>query len=449
MALTGIDIFKKLPKTNCGDCGVPTCLAFAMAIAAGKADLESCPHVSDEAKEALGAASAPPIRPFAIGVGDDAVKVGGETVEFRHEKTFVSPTPIAILVTTDEDDATVEAKVKKLDEFQYDRVGVLLKPEMVAIKDTAGDAGKFEALVKKVQDLKKAPTVLISENVDALKAGAAACGDNKPVVYPVTADNADAMAEFGKESGCPLGVKADGAEAVSAITEKLMGAGIKDMVLDTGARQLKQAFEDQVAIRRAALRNLFRPVGFPTICFPCEMTDDPVTETLYAATFIAKYGGIVVLSDLSGETVFPLLLERLNIFTDPQRPMATPEDIYPIGNPTENSPVLITSNFSLTYFIVAGEVESSRVDSWLLVKDTEGLSVLTGWAAGKFVADAIAPFVNKCGITDKVKHRKLIIPGYCAQISGELEEELPDWEIMIGPREAAHIAAFLKSWTPD
>jgi len=449
MALTGIDIFKKLPKTNCGDCGVPTCLAFAMAIAAGKADLESCPHVSEEAKEALGAASAPPIRPFAIGVGDDAAKVGGETVEYRHEKTFASPTPIAILVTTDDDDAAVEAKVKKLDELQYERVGVIMKPDIVAIKDTAGDAGKFEALVKKVQDIKKAPTILISDSTDALKAGAAACGDNKPVVYPVTADNADDMAAFGKESGCPLGVKADGPEAVAAITEKLMEAGIKDMVLDTGARDLKKAFEDQVAIRRSALRNLYRPLGFPTICFPCEMTDDPVQETLYAATFIAKYGGIVVLSQLEGETLFPLLLERLNIFTDPQRPMATPEGIYEIGKPGENSPVLITSNFSLTYFIVAGEVESSRVDSWLLIKDTEGLSVLTGWAAGKFVADAIGPFVSKSGITDKVKHRKLIIPGFAAQISGELEEELPDWEIMIGPREAAHIAAYLKNWTPD
>ncbi len=447
MALTGIDIFKRLPKTNCGDCGVPTCLAFAMALAAGKADLEKCPHVSDETKEALGAASAPPIRPFKIGVGDDAVAVGGETVEFRHEKTFVAPTPIAVLVSADDDDAVIEAKVKQLDDLQFDRVGVILKPNIVAIKDPAGD--KLADLVAKVQGIKKAPLILISDSVDALKAGAAAAGDNKPVLYPVTADNADAMAEIGKETGCPLGLKADSYDALSELAEKLIKAGIKDMLLDTGARDLKQAFQDSVAIRRFALRAEHRPLGFPTLTFPCEMSDDPIMEAMIAATFISKYGGIIVLSDLKGEVVFPLMLARLNIFTDPQRPMATSEGIYEIGKPTEKSPLLITSNFSLTYFIVSGEIEASRVDSWLLIKDTEGLSVLTGWAAGKFVADAIGPFVKKSGIEDKIAHKKIVIPGFAAQISGELEEELPGWEVIIGPREASHIAAFLKGWAPD
>ena len=447
MALTGIDIFKKLPKTNCGDCGVPTCLAFAMSLAAGKASLDSCPHVSAEAREALGSASAPPIRPFEIGTGDAKVKVGGETVEYRHEKTFVNPPPIAVLISAGDSDAAIEAKVGKLAELQYERVGLMLKPEMVAVKDPAGD--KLEALVKKVAALRQCPMILISDSVDALKAGAAAAGANKPVLYPVTAANMDAMAALGKETGCPLGIKADGPEALAAITEKLMAAGIKDMVLDSGARDIKKVLQDLVTIRRSALRSGFRPLGFPTITFPCEMTQDPMKEAMYAATCIAKYGGIVVLSDLKGETVFPLLLERLNIYTDPQRPMATPEGIYEIGKPNEKSPVLITSNFSLTYFIVSGEIEASKIDSWLLVKDTEGLSVLTGWAAGKFVADAIGPMVKKSGIDAKISHKKLIIPGFAAQISGELEEELPGWEIMIGPREAAHIAAFLKNWTPD
>jgi acetyl-CoA decarbonylase/synthase complex subunit gamma len=222
---------------------------------------------------------------------------------------------------------------------------------------------------------------------------------------------------------------------------------MKDIVLDTGSTDIKKAFEDQVIIRRAALRKLFRPLGYPTITFPCAMFDDPMMETLAAATMIAKYSGIVVLSDLKGETVFPLLLQRMNIFTDPQRPMATEQGIYPIGNPDENSPVLITTNFSLTYFIVAGEIEASRVPAWLLIIDSEGLSVLTAWAAGKFVADAIAPFVKKSGIEDKIKHRKIVIPGYAAQISGELEEELAGWEIQIGPREASHLSAFLKNWS--
>jgi acetyl-CoA decarbonylase/synthase complex subunit gamma len=222
--------------------------------------------------------------------------------------------------------------------------------------------------------------------------------------------------------------------------------GLKDLVIDTGARTLGSALKDQIAVRRAALSGKCKPLGFPTVVFPCEMTDDPVQEVVLASAFIAKYAGIVVLSDFDGAALFPLLLERLNIFTDPQRPMATGEGIYEIGGPDGNAPVLITSNFSLSYFIVSGEIETSRVPSYLLVKDTEGLSVMTAWAAGKFVADEIAPFVQKSGIADRVKHRKLIIPGYAAQISGELEDELPGWEIVIGPREASHIPAFLKSW---
>ncbi|MEI9479812.1 MAG: acetyl-CoA decarbonylase/synthase complex subunit gamma, partial [Deltaproteobacteria bacterium] len=227
--------------------------------------------------------------------------------------------------------------------------------------------------------------------------------------------------------------------------DKLTAAGLKDLVLDSGSRTLRKAFEEQIFIRRAALNQKNRSLGFPTITFPCEMTKDPMKEALIAATFVAKYAGIVVLSDFQGENLFPLLVERLNIYTDPQRPMMMQQGIYPIGNPNEDSPVMITTNFSLTYFIVSGEIEASRVPSWLLVMDTEGLSVLTAWAAGKFVGDAIGGFVKKSGITEKVKHRRVVIPGAVAAVSGDLEEELgKDWEVKIGPREAAHISAFLK-----
>jgi acetyl-CoA decarbonylase/synthase, CODH/ACS complex subunit gamma len=247
-----------------------------------------------------------------------------------------------------------------------------------------------------------------------------------------------------KENDLPLAVKADAVEGLIALTDKLTGMGLKDLVLDPGSREPKQAKADMIAIRRAALKNANRAVGFPTITFPCEMADNLDVETMLAATFIAKYGGIVVMSDFAGESVFPLLLERLNIFTDPQRPMTVTEGIYEIGTPNENSPVLVTTNFALTYFIVSGEIEGSRVPSWLLIKDSEGLSVLTAWAAGKFAGDDVGIFVKKSGIMDKVKHTELIIPGYAAAIVGDIEEELPGWTITVGPREAAHIPGFLR-----
>ncbi|SPD73518.1 Corrinoid/iron-sulfur protein large subunit [uncultured Desulfobacterium sp.] len=444
MGLTGIQIFKLLPKTNCTECGVPTCLAFAMNLAAGKAELDSCPYVSDEAKEQLAEASAPPIRPIAIGAGVRAFKVGGETVMFRHEKTFYNPTALAAMVSSDIAADALDKKLKEWNALQYERVGLNLCPQLVAVKDANGDAAAFAATAKKIAKESEFAVILMSDKVDVMKAGVEASAFKKPLIYAATSDNADAMGALAKDNGLPLAIKATNIDGLIALSDKLTGMGLKDLVLDSGAREMKQLFADQVAIRRAALKAGNRSLGFPTITFPCEMASNLDMETAIAAMLVAKYAGIVVLSDFKGESVFPLMLERLNIYTDPQRPMTVTQGIYEIGSPNENSPVLITTNFSLTYFIVSGEIEGSRVPSWLLIMDTEGLSVMTAWAAGKFAGDAVGAFVKKSGIADKVAHKKIIIPGYAASISGEMEEELPGWEIIIGPRDASLIPKFLK-----
>ncbi len=449
MALTGIDILKMLPKKNCGECDVPTCLAFAMKVAAGQEDIGACPYVSDEVKEKVGEASAPPIRTITLGSGDSKFEMGGETCLYRHEKRFEHPTGIAVLVTTDMSEQDVDGRMDRFNALRYDRVGLELKADLIAIKDT-GDQAAFTGLVEKAREkCPDAALILMSDSTDALKAGAEVCGDHTPLLYAADSGNYEAMAALAKDTGCPLAVKGANLGEAADTADKLIADGMKDLVLDTGARTVRAMLEDNVVCRRAAVKHKYKPVGFPTITFPCEVTDDPLMESLVSSMLICKYAGIVVLSDLQGDTLFPLFLERLNIFTDPQRPMVVQEDIYPINGPDENSPVLVTCNFSLTYFIVSGEIEGSKVPSWLLIKDTEGLSVLTAWAAGKFSADLIAMFVKKSGIEEKVKHRSLIIPGYLASIKGELEEELPDWNIQIGPREASHLPPFLKGWKPE
>lgn len=445
MALTGIQIFKLLPKTNCKECGVPTCLAFAMNLASGKAELDSCPYVSAEAREQLAEASAPPIRPVVVGKGVRKAATGGETVLYRHEKTFFNPTLLAAVVPSDISDADLTAKLACWNAFQYERVGLNLRPELIAVKDVNGNKDAFAATAKKIAETSEFNVILMTENTDVMKAGADAAGFKRPLLYAATAANVDAMGAIAKEKDLPIAVKADSVDALIPLTDKLTGMGIKDIVLDSGSRDVKQAFEDQVAMRRAALKDNNRSLGFPSIVFPCEMASNIDVETLLAAMFIAKYGGIVVMSEFRTESVFPLLLEKLNIFTDPQRPMTVIEGIYEINNPDENSPILVTTNFALTYFIVSGEIEGSRVPCYLLIKDSEGLSVLTAWAAGKFGGDDVGAFVKKCGIMDKVKHKNLVIPGYAAAIAGDVEEELPGWNIIVGPREAAHIPAFLKS----
>jgi acetyl-CoA decarbonylase/synthase complex subunit gamma len=446
MALTGIEIFKLLPKTNCGDCGVPTCLAFAMALAAGKTELSKCPHVSEEAKSKLSEAAAPPILPVSIGAGETALKIGGETVMFRHEKRFENPPGIALLISDKMSDAEVDARLKKVKDLTYERVGLILSSKLVALKSETGDAAKFAALAGKAQSAGDINIILMSDKADVLAAGAKACADSKPLLYAATKDNVDAVAALAKETGCPVAAKANGLEELAALTEKLAAAGLKNIVIDSGSRSVRQALEDQVVIRGAALNKKFRPLGYPTIVFPCEMTDNPMKEAMIASMFLAKYAAVIVLSDFQGESLFPLLVARLNIYTDPQRPLATTQGIYEINSPDENSPLMVTSNFSLTYFLVSGEIENSRVPSWLYVKDTEGLSVMTAWAAGKFSADIIGPALLKSGIVDKIKHRKLIIPGYIAAESGGLEEEMPGWEIQVGPRDAVNLPSVLKSW---
>ncbi|MBC8198883.1 MAG: acetyl-CoA decarbonylase/synthase complex subunit gamma [Desulfobacteraceae bacterium] len=446
MGLSGIEIFKKLPKTNCGKCGVPTCLAFAMKLATGKAELDACPDLSEDVKEELGEASAPPVRTVVIGTGERAVKLGGETVLFRHEKRFENPPAFTLLLSDKMDEAEISAKLTKFKDTTYERVGIVLQPAMVAVKGECKDTSGFMALVENVCNNTDAGLVLMNEDVDALSRAVKSCSNRKPLIYAATRKNAETLGNLAKELSCPLAVKGNSLEELAEISEKLIKMGLKDLVLDSGARTAGKSMEDQIIIRRSALMKKFKPFGFPTIVFPCEMTDNPMKEAMIACQMIVKYGSIIILSEMKGHSIFPLLLASMNIFTDPQRPMAVEQKIYEIGATDENSPVLITGNFSLTYFIVSGEVDASHVPSYLLIKDTEGLSVLTAWAAGKFGADTIAPFVKKCGIEEKVKHRKLVIPGYLATISGELEEELPDWQILIGPREASHLPAYLKQW---
>jgi len=334
MALTGIQILKMLPKKNCGECSIPTCLAFAMKVAAGQTEIGECPYVDDEVKATIGEASAPPIRTIKLGSADLPFTIGGETCLFRHEKRFENPTGIAVLVTTAMAAADVDGRIERFNTLRYERVGVNLRADLIAVQDSKGDAKAFCDLVGKVlAGAADAQLILMTGDAAAMKTAAGLCGARKPLLFGAAADNAEAMAAVAKEAGCPLGVKGATVDDTVALTEKLLAAGLKDMVIDTGARTVRAALEDNVLARRAAVRSKFKPLGFPTITFPCEMTDDSLLEAMIASVLVAKYAGIVVLSDLQGDILFPLLLERLNIFTDPQRPMVVAEDIYSINGP--------------------------------------------------------------------------------------------------------------------
>jgi acetyl-CoA decarbonylase/synthase complex subunit gamma len=447
MALSGLEIFKKLPKTNCKECGFPTCLAFAMQLAAGKVELEKCPHISEEAKESLSEASQPPVLKVEVGTGEESFVVGEETVLFRHDRTFVNQNAFAVTIEDDMDSGKIEETVKKINSIAYERVGQILKVDAVCIKNKSKNKEKFLKVSGEIAAITKKPLILVSGDSGTLKSAAETFKENKPIIHAATAENIDLFVSIGKETGCPIAVRGKSFEEIAALTAKLRGAGIKNLLIDIGSRDFKDDFYNQIILRTAAIKQKNRFLGYPTIVFPDEMTDDPLKETLIASIFVAKYGSIIVLSNTSSQNIFPLLIYRQNIYTDPRRPMQVEQKIYEIGTPNEGSPILITTNFSLTYFIISGEIESSKIPSWLLVMDVEGQSVLTAWAAGKFVPELIAQFIKKSGITEKVKKKEIVIPGYVAQLQGELEEELGEgWKVVVGPREAGEVPKFLKEY---
>jgi acetyl-CoA decarbonylase/synthase complex subunit gamma len=447
MPISGSEIVKMLPgRKPCKDCGFPTCFAYAMKLASGGATLEKCPYLAPEVKAKLEDLLAPAMKLVTIGSGDKKVQVGNEEVIYRHEKTYIHPPGIALLISDKEDGAKVEEKIKKIKELQYPWVGITIKAELVAPYFESGDKNRYLALVKKIYDSTDLGMILVAKDLDVLFAARDICADRRPLLYPITKGNIDAAIPKLKEKSTPIGVRAESIEELIPLTTKLKEAGVDEAVLDPGSRNIRDAIRDQTFIRRAALKQGFRLLGYPTIAFPCFMAQDTLKEVLTASVFINKFASIIVLSDFNQHTLLPLLVQRLNIYTDPRFPMAVEEKYYEIGEPDENAPVLITSNWALTYFIVFSAIEATKVPSFLCVKDAEGLGVLTAWAAGKFSGDSVGAMIKKSGIESRVKHRRIVIPGRVARIKGELEDALPGWEVVVGPREAAAIGAFLPEY---
>jgi len=441
MALTGLDIYKLLPKTNCGECGVPTCLAFAMKLAQKQTSLDKCPHVTDEAKAALDGAAAPPIKLITIGAGDRKIEVGNETVLFRHEETFYHPTALAVTADASLPEDQLVARVKQINGLVFDRVGQRIGVGLIALKG-GSDAAQFAAAAKTVAANSDLGLVLISEDAAAMEAAVKEVAARKPLIYAATPANADDMARIAKENACPLALHTEGLQELAALSQKVQGLGVSDLALDSGAREPAKVLADQTLIRRAALRKKFRPLGFPTIVFTA--AHSPEDEVVQATQYVAKYAGIVVMDAAEPWQLIAILTARQNIFTDPQKPIQLDAGLYQVGEPGAASPVLTTTNFSLTYFTVEGDVEASRIPSWIVVVDTEGTSVLTAWASEKFTADTIAAAIKKSGIEEKVNHRKIVIPGGVAVLSGKLQEA-SGWQVLVGPRESSGIPTYLKT----
>ena len=442
MTLTALEIYKLLPKTNCKECGFPTCLAFAMQIAAGKAGIDQCPPASDEARETLGAASAPPLPKVIVGTGERTVILGDEVVLYRHEKTFYHPTAFAISVSDTLDDDAFRDRLRRIRSLSFERMGETLSVDMVAVRCDSGNPARFAAAAAAAKEGAGKP-LLLSGPCDALAAALPSLATDRPLLSP-PAGEGEAGGRLAASHGLPLVVRAEGIDGLEKALGAARAAGARDLVADPMPASLADAVALSVYLRRLAILHRAREVAFPTAF---DLGNGYSSPFAAASLLVPKYGSLLVLDSDDPADILPLLTLRQNIFTDPQKPIQVEAGIYAVGKATASSPVVITTNFSLTFFTVRSDIEASRVPAHLLIADCDGMSVLTAWAAGRFTGESIAKILSDSGIAGAVSHRTLILPGMVARLSGKIEE-LSGWRVLVGPQESSALPAYLRRLPP-
>jgi len=442
VALKALDIYKMLPKKNCKECGFPTCLTFAMKLAAGKADADSCPYLDAATKALLHGATRPPIQLVKLGVGERQVPVGDEIVLFRHEKAFYHPPAILFSVSDLWEKERIVAAAKRVMEEVFPRVGENLRFNGLAVRNDSGNPDAFGKAVAAVEEEAEFPEALISSSAEALEAGLARCGNYRPVIHAATPENFGQVAPLAKRFGCSLVVRAAGLADLARLAKTCGDLGVRDLLLDPAPATLGEYLIRSTEIRQKAIDRSDPDLGHPVFLDATGF----VPEEAAVVTGILKYAGVIVTSVLPPGTARMALTLRQNIYTDPQKPIQMTPGLYRVGEPGPDSPVLATVNFSLTYFTLLGYLEASRIPCHLLIIDTEGFSVLTAVAAGKFSERLVKDSLDRYQVAGQVKHRNLVIPGYAAPLSGRIEE-VTGWKVLVGPRDAADIGEFLeKEW---
>lgn len=447
MALKGIDIFKLTPKKNCKDCGCPTCMAFSMKVASGALSVDKCPHMSAEAVAKLTEAAEPLMRTVTVGAGEGALAMGGETVLFRHEKTFVNRTRFAVALSSDMDDATIDAKIEAVKKVDFERIGDREYVELLCLDYAGNGAARYAALVERAMAAGRA---LVLNCADPEVAGAALdlCKGQKPLLNGANSDNLDAMNALATAAGVPLGVAGADLSGLYDSIRALEARGNRNLFIDCTGADAKQTFANAVLVRRGNLRDQDRTLGYPALVNLAKLAPgDLRMQTALASAFTLRYGSLIVMEDMTYAEALALYGLRQNIFTDPQRPMKVEPGIYPLNGADADSVCSLTVDFALTYFLVAGEYERSRCPVNLLISDASGMSVLTAWAAGKFSAGTIKKFFDDYDIENRVRSRTLIIPGKVAVLKSEIEEKLPGWNVVVGPMEAVQLVQFIRAFT--
>lgn len=443
MALTGLDVYKHLPKSNCKECGVATCLAFAMKVAAGQTGLDQCPKLDDSARAALDEASAPPQQLVKIGAGEKVIELGQETVLYRHEERFHHPTALAICLNDTLEKGAIEQRCREVVGLQFERLGTMLEVDMVAIYNASEKPEPFAEAARVVSEVSGKPLVLISPHAASLRAAGEAIRDERPLLWAMNAAAATGeVVAVAKELGLPLCLEGSGFDGLVKVAEAARAEGLKELMLAPGQMKPAEALEFLSQSRRAAIVKKFRPLGYPIAM--SALGEDSSQTLVEACWYVLRYAGLVVVGTTRPEDVLCILTTRQDIYTDPQVPVQVEAGIHVVGEPGGDAPLLVTTNFALSYYSVESEVEASRVPSYILSVDTEGTSVLTAWAADKLNAETITAALKKSEVESKLDHHKIVLPGYVAVLSASVADE-SGWEVQVGPKEASGLVSYLRS----
>jgi acetyl-CoA decarbonylase/synthase complex subunit gamma len=463
--LSPIDIYKLLPKINCKECGVDNCMAFAAKIVNREMTVDQCPPLlkkeNEKAYAKLKDLLKPAVKEVIVGVGDKAKKLGGKLVMYRHEFTYTNPTAIAIDVTDEMPEQEIVSRVQKTDNFSFEYIGNTLKLDMIAVRCVSEDADKFKATVKKVSETTTLPMILCTTSPAIAEAGLMAAPKARPLLYAANATNWKEMAELALMYNCPIVASApNDLNALVSLAKTLMAYGVSDIVLDPGTFTgdgLSDTINNFTMLRRAATKGGEELAGLPLLGIPMvawvdkgDTADDLIKwrEAYIASMLVVRYADVLIMHGNDGWALLPTTVLRQNIYTDPRKPVAVAPGLKVFGTPDENSPVFFTSNFALTYYTVASDIESNKLNAYLIVVETEGSAIDSGVAGRKLTAERVADAIKESGVESKVKHRKIIIPGKASRISGEIEE-LSGWKVQVGPRDSSEIPKYLiEKWQP-
>jgi len=444
--LSPLAVYDFLPKKNCNDCGVPTCLAFAVKLIEGTVELDACPHLTDQQKNEIERLVLPPVRKVIFG-RRKTVTIGGERVLHRHELRLHNATAIALDLDDSQQDQVIKARLQSINKFTIERAGQTLRIDAVAVLSTSKSSDRFRNVVKTASEGSNLPLILCSLNPQILQTGLEETKEDRPILYSATAETLERFVELSKEFKCPVCLTSEDLTELRAMARKAMNEDVAILLAPIApATSLHEALLKLVTIRRAAIEHKYQELGHPIIAFPIsepQSGEEGWRYSVVASMLMMRYADILVTHSLEMPLLLPVFTLRQAIYSDPRYPASVKTGLYTYGTPDSKSPVLMTTNFALTYYLVSGDISAAKISCFLLVADTQGMSVLNAVVGRQLTPEVVRDLIHQTQIGEKVTHRKLVIPGLAARLRGDIEDAT-EWQVVVGPEESSDIGAFLK-----